>query len=682
MGALKKIFTTIINGTREATMNTIPLKRLTLRDFQGGTITVDACGENTNIYGANGSGKTRLMSALLWLLTGKDSLGRADFEIKSLDATGNQEHGLEHTVEAVFITGGNDLTLKKVYHEVWTKKRGSAKAELTGNTTDHFIDGVPVKENEYKARVSEIFGDEGRFRLLTNPAAFALLPWQKQRSLLLEVCGDIPDAEIIASDESLAPLAVALARYTVSKAPLDDLKKVTMGRRVEINRQIDQIPVRIDEARRGLPDVTGLDKAAMTAEITALEGQLNGAKLRLAGVDTGGKIAPLTKELAGVASEISGLENAHYLKQSESVTRLNQQIRALVDAHDTAVRKAKSVKAEIGEKKAGLVGLDRNIQTLRDSWDGIDGEEFQDTTESVCAACGQSLPGDRVEAAREKARANFNASKADRLAEIQTRGKRLKAERDRIAGEIEQLSAQEFPEDTLQQNPDIERLTRERDAAKIAAADYTAIIGRDDLLNRRAGLEKAIADAKEGIAGDRNDIIEEIGEIEPRLAEAKEKSGRFEYLAVNNKRIQDLKAEEKKLAAEFEELERMLFLIETFIVKKVSLLTGRINAKFSVVSFKLFNSLVNGGIEECCVFTVNGVPYDGGLNAAARTQGGLDIIRTLQEHYGIAPPVFIDNRESVSEIPEMDCQVVNLIVSPKDKVLRVERAEKAARLAA
>jgi chromosome segregation ATPase len=646
-------------------MNTIPLKRLTLRDFQGGTIIIEAGGENVNICGSNGSGKTRIMSAFLWLLTGKDSMGRGDFEIKNIDVAGSQEHGLEHTVEAVFCVGGNDLTLKKVYHEVWTKKRGSAKSEMTGNTTDHFIDGVPVKENEYKARMSEVFGDENRFRLLTNPAAFALTPWQKQRSLLLEVCGDIPDAEIIASDESLAPLRSALAKYTVSKTPLDDLKKVTMGRRVEINKQIDQIPVRIDEARRGLPDVTGLDKAALSAEIVATEAQLNGAKLRLAGVDTGGRIAPLTKELNTITSEISALENAHYLKYSGDVTKLNQNIRALTETREADERRMKSAKAEIEEKRVRVASIDKQLDLLRDKWTGIDDEEFQDTTQEVCAACGQSLPGDRVEAAREKARAAFNSSKAERLSYVQTEGKRLKEERDRVVGEIKHL------EDMISvplggANLEIDRLT---------ASDYTAIVGRDDLLNRRAGLEKSIDDAKGSVSMDRAVISQDIADIEPKLKEAQEKVSRFDYLAVNEKRIKDLKTEEKKLAQEFEDLEKMLFLIETFIKKKVSLLTDRINSKFAVVSFRLFNQLVNGGIEECCVFTVNGVPYDGGLNSAARTQGGLDIIRTLQSHYGIAPPVFIDNRESCTEIPEMDCQIVNLIVSPKDKALRIDAAE-------
>jgi hypothetical protein len=655
----------------------VPLKKLTLQNFQGGTFSVEAknC-EDLNIYGANGSGKTRLMSAFLWLLTGKDSLGRGDFEIKNIDSTGNQEHGLDHIVEAVFDINGNDLSLKKSYHEIWTKKRGSAKAEMTGNTTDHFIDGVPVKENEYKSRVTEIFGDEGRFRLLTNPSAFAAMPWQKQRTLLLEVCGDIPDAEIINSDESLFPLREALKRFKASKTPLDDLKKVTKGRQAEINEESEKIPVRIDEKKRGMPDVTGLDKDALSTEITSLEGQLNGAKLRLAGVDTGGKIAPLTKELNAVNAEISGLENAHYLKQSDIVTRLNQQIRELTETREADERKFKSITVEIEEKKRLVNDLENRMTAARDKWTAFDAEEFQDTTESVCAACGQNLPADKVEAAREKAKAAFNTSKAERLAVVQAEGKRLKGERDRVAGEISHLEVMVSVPLSADRNPSmIEHLTKERDAAKVIAADYSGITGRQDLLDRKASIEKEISDAKGAATGDRTPIELEITTITTSLSDAKEKADRFVRRESGEKRIKELKVEEKKLTQEFEEMEKLLFLIETFIKRKVSMLNDKINSKFEIVRFRLFNQLVNGGIEECCVFTVNGVPYDGGLNAAARTQGGLDIIRTLQKYYGIAPAVFIDNRESCTEIPPMNCQIVNLIVSPADKTLRVETTE-------
>jgi hypothetical protein len=566
-----------------------------------------------------------------------------------------------------------EITLKKIYREVWTKKRGSAQAVFNGNTVYHFIDGVPVKENEYKARVAEIFGDENRFRLLTNPAAFAAMPWQKQRTLLLEVCGDIPDDQIIASDETLSPLRSALSKYKASKTPLDDLKKVTMGRRVEINKQIDQIPVRIDEARRGLPDVTGLDKTALSAEITSLEGQLNGAKLRLAGVDTGGKIAPLTKELNAVNAEISGLENAHSLKQSEIVTKLNRQIRELTETREADERKSKSIHVEIEEKKARILSIDKAMDIQRDKWNGIDGEEFQDTTQSVCAACGQNLPEDKVKAAREKAKSAFNTAKAERLTYVQSEGKRLKDERGRVSGEInhlEDLISVPLSEDRTE----IDRIIQERDAAKVITSDYSGITGRQDLINRKAAIETSIIEAKGAVSEDSAIISKEISEIEPKLTEAKEKYGRFERRESGEKRITELKAEEKKLAQEFEEMEKLLFLIETFIKLKVSLLNDKINGKFEIVDFKLFNQLVNGGIEECCTMRVKGVPENAGLNSAARTQGGLDIIRTLQKHYGIAPAVFIDNRESCTEIPEMNCQIINLIVSPMDKTLRVETA--------
>lgn len=41
--------------------------------------------------------------------------------------------------------------------------------------------------------------------------------------------------------------------------------------------------------------------------------------------------------------------------------------------------------------------------------------------------------------------------------------------------------------------------------------------------------------------------------------------------------------------------------------------------------------------------------------------------------------MFCDNRESVTDLPEMGCQVISLVVSPEDKTLRVEIVEEAAK---
>jgi hypothetical protein len=169
-----------------------------------------------------------------------------------------------------------------------------------------------------------------------------------------------------------------------------------------------------------------------------------------------------------------------------------------------------------------------------------------------------------------------------------------------------------------------------------------------------------------------------VNTLEAELSAVKADADKFTNREKGESRIEWLKQEEKALAEEYENLERAVFLCEQFVRTKARLLTDRINERFELVSFKLFEAQVNGGLSECCIPTVKGVPYDSGLNSAGRTQAGCDIVRTLQRHYDIHPVIWIDNREGCTEIPAMECQVISLHVSPADyKTLRVEK-EKAA----
>ncbi|NLL89347.1 MAG: hypothetical protein GX228_10610, partial [Firmicutes bacterium] len=164
-------------------------------------------------------------------------------------------------------------------------------------------------------------------------------------------------------------------------------------------------------------------------------------------------------------------------------------------------------------------------------------------------------------------------------------------------------------------------------------------------------------------------------EISGAIQALEQAKARFEARESGLKRIEELKAEERKLAAEYEELERQLYLTEEFIRTKVRLLEEKINSKFKLARFKLFNTLVNGGIEECCETTFQGIPYSN-LNNGARLNIGLDIINTLAEHYGFEAPIFVDNAEAVTQLIPTTGQQIRLIVSAQDKKLRIELAEK------
>lgn len=105
------------------------------------------------------------------------------------------------------------------------------------------------------------------------------------------------------------------------------------------------------------------------------------------------------------------------------------------------------------------------------------------------------------------------------------------------------------------------------------------------------------------------------------------------------------------------------------------MLTDRINSLFSIVTFKLFEPLLNGGVSDCCETLVNGVPWNGGLNNAGQIAAGLDIIETIAKHYQLTVPIWIDQAEAIVSIPPTTSQQIRLYVSASDSSLRVVKVE-------
>jgi predicted ATP-dependent endonuclease of OLD family len=185
----------------------IRINQMILHNFKGiKDLEINANGESLSIYGDNATGKTTVFDAFTWLLFGKDSLGRSDFGIKTQDEYGNAIHNLEHSVECELAIDNTILTLKKVYAEKWTKKRGSAEAEFTGHETKYFVNEVPVQKKEYEGKISSII-DETLFKIITNPLFFnENMKWQDRRAILLNLCDNITDEELLAKNGAYAAL--------------------------------------------------------------------------------------------------------------------------------------------------------------------------------------------------------------------------------------------------------------------------------------------------------------------------------------------------------------------------------------------------------------------------------------------------------------------------------------------
>jgi hypothetical protein len=657
-------------------MKEIQLIKLSLKDFQGGTFTFDADGENAFVYAANGVGKTRLFSAFTFLLFGKDSLNRSDFSLKTLDSNGDvADHGLQHTVEGILDVDGERVTLKKIYSEKFVKVRGRQNPEFSGHSTQHFIDDVPKAEKDYKSYIQEIAGDEQTFRLLTSPTAFPLLPWQKQRSLLLEIFGDVSDADIIASDPKLAALPKILGRHKA-----EDYKKIVSSRQSELSKalgsskQIGTIETRIDEVRRSLPELPADSRASLDGRVSQLETELSAARLKLQGVDTGGKIADLSKQLAVVNADIQKIESTHYAETMKKVNKIDQDVWAVQAKMNAQSKRIVEVVQDLTDKKWHLERIEARLAGLREKWAAVDAQEWKDGTPDTCAACDQPLPSERVQDARAKALEAFNNDKANALAEIEESGAALKETAEKLKNDIGALEVEQHS-DRVDYSKEIERIQAERDELKRLALNADSPEYRK-LMRDRSELEAQINVEKSGRVADSEEIKAKITKLSEELSIAKADAQNHVNREQGEKRIADLMAEEKTLTMEAERLLSELYLIDLFTSLKVTMLNKKMSGQFELVKWKLAEVQVNGAVnDQMCELTVNGIGYNSGLNSAAKTQGGMDIIKALQRHYKLSAVIWIDNRESCTEIPDMPCQIISLVVSPADAVLRVEQID-------
>jgi len=650
-------------------MKEIKLISLKLRNFKGiKDFEILDFSKNTKIFGDNGTGKTTLADSFYWLLFDKDSQGNStqSFDIKTLDGSGEVVHGLEHEIEGILDVNGKMLTLKKVYYEKWTKQRGSAEKKFTGHTTDYFINEVPVKKSEYDARINEIV-DEDIFKLLTNPNQFNELHWEERRKILIEVCGDISDKDVIAAGNELDDLENIL-----NDRSIEDHKKVIAANRKKINKELEKIPVRIDEVIQGLPDISDLNKEDIADEIKGLKLRKEAKEKNIANIEAGGEIAEKRKRLAEIETELLRIRNNHSSKYQDRINELETKLDNARDRYREVSEKTTQKKAEISKNEMAIDNASNYSDELRKKWYKVNGKEFDQ--EGNCPTCGQTLPEEQI----EEAKAKFNLDKAEQLEEINTNGKELKAEIEELSAKNKKIEAE------------IEKLEKEQDSWEKEANVIKQAIrelreesesyqdGKEyqEKLKEKEQLRQEIKQLQDNQSKSVDKIEEEIYLLEKEIESNERKLSQIEQYDKGQTRIQELSAKDKELAKEYSKLERELYLTEEFIKTKVELLEDKVKDEFDYAQFKMFEEQVNGGLKECCETLYKGVPYGASLNNAARVNVGLDIINTLSAYYGIKAPIFIDNSESITKLIDVNTQVVQLIVSEKDKELRVELEQK------
>lgn len=611
-------------------------------------------GENKIIFGDNATGKTTVFDSMCWLLFGKDSLDRSDFEIKTL-VNGEPIHKVNHEVEGEFSNDdGTQFTLKRVYREKYSNPRGG-DTKLTGHTTDYFINDVPVKEKEYKAYINNLISDDV-FKLITNPLYFnEQYSWQNRRKLLLEMCGNVDDETVIRNHGELRKLLSILNGRTV-----EEHKKIVAAKKTAINKELDMIPVRIDEAIRNKPEVQS-DKDKLKADIETFNTGINQLEEEAAVIKNGLKETEVKSKIRSIKRTIDERRNQVLSDYDKEKTRLRGE-------YEFALKKLKSIEQERDrlvdhnyETGRDIERENKRIEKLKEEFNAFNTQEFDDVN---CPTCGQPYPNEK----RENLKQAFNMQKATNLEEWQKlidnaeNMKRSYIEQEEIvAVKIDGLTNQ-----VEEQQQDYERKFKAYE--ELEQPDINKDSVYMDLQAQLFLLESELDDTD--TTNSYEAINKDIDEMKAKRTQLVDELNKHELIETIDERVKELERKQQQLANDKNELDEAMFLMDEFIKAKVDMLEQSINSHFEYARFKMFNVLVNGNIEECCETTYKGVPYRS-MNNAARMNVGLDIINALTKYFKVDAPVFIDNAEAVTNFIHCHSQVIQLFVDATFKELTV-----------
>lgn len=660
-------------------MKNIILKSLELVNFKGITHAKfdDLNPKENSFFGKNEAGKTTLFNAFLWLLFGKDLNNRKDYEIKPLDSNNKPTKGLNAEVHAVLLINNEEVTISRIYKEKWKTIKGSEQKSFDGHETDLIFNSVPLSLKEFNLKISEIV-KEDVFKLITNPLAFESLKKEEKRAVLVSVVGELTDQELFDSDKEFKTLESKLSNKTL--AEYDAQLKASIKKSKE---EKEDTPARIDELKRS--KIEEVDFELIESQIsnkkeliTDIDSQIeNSGKSVQKVIDANTKVQQEIQNLNSQKSQIEINLRAKAKKEcfvdTSSIdalkTKLNNTSTMLVNSNNYL----DSLKHNISTYESNIKALEADKADLVSKYNTENAKVFDvEKYSCTCPNCQTKF------VYNDEPEKEFNIEKSQKLSKIIDQGNSIKSKIEQYKSQIEKVLL-----DLAEPKTDIEKYTSEINSLKDQIQNesnnlqspkneeevYLSLVNDDAQISKLnieiSTLQSKIREVK---PADVSELKIQKNLYQSEIDMLTEKKASKSINDNLDKRIEELSSREKELSQVISSLEKEQFIIERFKKVKSESLENSVNKLFKTVKFKLFEEQVNGGLNPTCIALIDGVPFLA-ANTASQINAGLDIINTLCKANEVTAPIFIDNRESVTELIPTDSQIINLVVSPEHEVL-------------
>lgn len=622
----------------------------------------------TKIFAQNYRGKSSIVDAFFWVLFGKSSTGNT--EGKNFHPR-RQVDGVDIDrapviVELTLMVDDREIVIRKVQEQKWVRKRGNDFETYEGDSNSYFWNEVEVKETEHKKRVAEII-DEDLFKKITNPHAFVTMKQDEQKKFLTEKVAQITDDDVfsLGGFEEL--------RALTEKNTLEEIKAINKKALAGYKDKQDKIPVQIAERSKDIKDVDFAEQelalVSLNEQLAAVESKMQDAGKAYEGLNS------LKVEIAEVKGKIADIEREEKRNLDTSLRDTKSNIQNLEVLIQRKTSTKEHAEKDIILKESYIEGAEKHIASLQDAYKEAKAKEF-DAESCNCPTCGQLLPEDK----KQDHITEFEKKKAEEVERIKNQGNAEFAQKKKDEAALDSLKEQ-----LITINTEIDALTKQKSelSEKLAALpteiDLSGNKEFQELTASLKALEFSLTETLESLKDTESvkaTLTEEKQSIQKQIDEVKAILASKQHIEDAKDRVAELHEELKQATIEAARCEKLIMTLENFEKSKTALLTERVNQHFKLVKWSFERQQKNGGVEQYCSCSVNGVEYgDNTVSTAQKLMAGLDVINTLQQIYGVKAPIFIDDKEHYNDknIPEMGCQLIMLSVSD-DEELRVEVA--------
>ena len=613
--------------------------------------------EITEIRGRNKEGKSSIMNAFLWLMTGYDEYDRSNYQLFDNTVEQTYENAVPASVEAVLDIDGYEYTFKKTAKQGWSRPRGKSEYERKG-TDDYsfFTDGIEVSATQYKSQIESLLAPIDKLKIMLNLRYFMMLDWKDMRKQLEAMVGEIESSDF-KGDYSI------ILQDLIKYAP-DQLKSLYKQQKSKIEDNIKGLPKAIETLQSNLPDLKEVEEARKS---------IDEAKQQIADIDekivgAGDFAKPYIDKRNAELAEITKLQEEYNKAQSVYLSNFNEEIEKIqkeireVDSYNADIEKKnkksesekENAKKELERMNDLLAGLQKRHEELTEQNKECKSRVF---TGEKCAYCGQELPEDKLEEARKR----FNEQKEKDHEYIVSQGKSNKEYLERTLKCIENLKAEiEKPLESMDKK-DKSELEAKLGDLRDSFVPYNKTTEGEAKMSvieeKRANLTVIPQQDNEALLNMKRGLLDEI-EINSKKLGLKD-----EY----DKQVAKIKEMQENLRAnsiEKAKLEGKLAKVKEYEEEKAKIVSDRVNGKFEYVKIEMSETNKSGDIVPACVIKDNKGVNALVTNNASRVLCGIDIAIAFQNFYDVSLPIFIDNYELFSKDnnPKINRQEVRLIV--------------------